>query len=177
MITKFSFLPTSDIQGFTAVILTYDRITALFKLVQKIAHTESLTKIVVIWNNQVRFSSSCTSSYISRFKIHYTAREKHLAYCCSIFLSMCIRSLVLWIGQLFPSTRTKYHHPFFTSNWKHDSILFDWFHTINPQANVLHVASLLHLYVIIESSLDLKQSGDGALFNFAGSKFHFWITR
>lgn len=38
--------------GFTAVILTYDRIAALFKLVQKIASTESLTKIIVIWNNQ-----------------------------------------------------------------------------------------------------------------------------
>lgn len=38
--------------GFTAIILTYDRIGSLFQLVQKIATVPSLQKILVIWNNQ-----------------------------------------------------------------------------------------------------------------------------
>ncbi|XP_021701317.1 exostosin-2 [Aedes aegypti] len=39
-------------QGFTAVILTYDRIESLFILIQKLATVPSLQKILVIWNNQ-----------------------------------------------------------------------------------------------------------------------------
>uniref|UniRef100_U5EZH6 Exostosin-2 n=1 Tax=Corethrella appendiculata TaxID=1370023 RepID=U5EZH6_9DIPT len=39
-------------QGFTAVILTYDRIESLFILIQKLAVVPSLQKILVIWNNQ-----------------------------------------------------------------------------------------------------------------------------
>lgn len=39
-------------QGFTAVILTYDRIESLFKLIQKLAVVMSLQKILVIWNNE-----------------------------------------------------------------------------------------------------------------------------
>lgn len=38
--------------GFTAVILTYDRVSSLFQLVQKIATVSSLQKIIVVWNNQ-----------------------------------------------------------------------------------------------------------------------------
>ncbi|CAD7091199.1 unnamed protein product [Hermetia illucens] len=39
-------------QGFTAVILTYDRIESLFTLIQKLSAVPSLQKILVIWNNQ-----------------------------------------------------------------------------------------------------------------------------
>lgn len=38
-------------QGFTAVILTYDRVESLFKLIEKLSIVPSLQKILVIWNN------------------------------------------------------------------------------------------------------------------------------
>ena len=48
------FLPLmgSKSQGFTAVILTYDRVESLFTLIQKLSLVPSLQKILVIWNNQ-----------------------------------------------------------------------------------------------------------------------------
>lgn len=48
------FLPlmASKSQGFTAVILTYDRVDSLFTLIQKLSLVPSLHKILVIWNNQ-----------------------------------------------------------------------------------------------------------------------------
>lgn len=48
------FLPiiSPQSQGFTAVILTYDRVESLFTLIQKLAVVPSLQKILVIWNNQ-----------------------------------------------------------------------------------------------------------------------------
>lgn len=42
--------PNED--GFTAVILTYDRIESLFNVINSVAATPSLTHIVVVWNNQ-----------------------------------------------------------------------------------------------------------------------------
>ncbi|KAG4078176.1 hypothetical protein HA402_002228 [Bradysia odoriphaga] len=45
-------LTASKSQGFTAVILTYDRIESLFMLIQKLSFVPSLQKILVIWNNQ-----------------------------------------------------------------------------------------------------------------------------
>lgn len=39
-------------QGFTAVVLTYDRIESLFKVLDRISNVPSLAKIVVVWNNQ-----------------------------------------------------------------------------------------------------------------------------
>nr|CAD7570759.1 unnamed protein product [Timema californicum] len=39
-------------QGFTAVILTYDRVESLFLLIQKLAKVPSLNKILIVWNNQ-----------------------------------------------------------------------------------------------------------------------------
>lgn len=48
-------LPLSTIapktHGFTAVILTYDRIDLLFSLINKIVEVPSLTKILIVWNN------------------------------------------------------------------------------------------------------------------------------
>ncbi|XP_066150552.1 exostosin-2 [Euwallacea fornicatus] len=38
--------------GFTAVILTYDRVQSLFSLIERLAKVPSLMKIVVVWNNQ-----------------------------------------------------------------------------------------------------------------------------
>ena len=39
-------------EGFTAVILTYDRVQSLFLLIEKLAKVPSLTKVVIVWNNQ-----------------------------------------------------------------------------------------------------------------------------
>ncbi|KRT81092.1 hypothetical protein AMK59_5573 [Oryctes borbonicus] len=39
-------------EGFTAVILTYDRVASLFKLIEKLGQVPSLTKVIVVWNNQ-----------------------------------------------------------------------------------------------------------------------------
>ena len=42
--------PAED--GFTAVILTYDRLSSLYQVIRSIAKAPSLAKILVIWNNQ-----------------------------------------------------------------------------------------------------------------------------
>jgi glucuronyl/N-acetylglucosaminyl transferase EXT2 len=39
--------------GFTAVILTYDRLDSLFAVINRVAEVPSLTQILVVWNNQV----------------------------------------------------------------------------------------------------------------------------
>ncbi|XP_052239253.1 exostosin-2-like isoform X2 [Dreissena polymorpha] len=39
-------------QGFTAVILTYDRLETLFEVINQVAKVPSLAKILVVWNNQ-----------------------------------------------------------------------------------------------------------------------------
>lgn len=39
-------------QGFTAVVLTYDRVESLFTLINKLSKVPSLSKILVVWNNQ-----------------------------------------------------------------------------------------------------------------------------
>ncbi|KAL2712257.1 exostosin-2 [Vespula squamosa] len=48
------FLPLTapKTRGFTAVILTYDRLELLFILINKIVKVPSLSKVLVIWNNQ-----------------------------------------------------------------------------------------------------------------------------
>jgi len=38
--------------GFTAVILTYDRLDSLYKIIHQVALVPSLAKVLVIWNNQ-----------------------------------------------------------------------------------------------------------------------------
>ncbi|KAK0045554.1 exostosin-2 [Biomphalaria pfeifferi] len=38
--------------GFTAVILTYDRVDSLFQVVRQVGKVPSLSKIIVVWNNQ-----------------------------------------------------------------------------------------------------------------------------
>ena len=44
--------------GFTAVILTYDRLDSLFAVINRVAAVPSLAQILVVWNNQV---TSCGS--------------------------------------------------------------------------------------------------------------------
>lgn len=48
------FLPVTvpKTKGFTAVILTYDRLELLFLLINKLIKVPSLSKVLVIWNNQ-----------------------------------------------------------------------------------------------------------------------------
>ena len=45
-------MPPSS-QGFTAVILTYNRLESLFQVIHQVAKAPSLAKVVVVWNNQV----------------------------------------------------------------------------------------------------------------------------
>jgi len=40
--------------GFTAVVLTYDRLDSLYKIIQQVALAPSLAKVLVIWNNQLK---------------------------------------------------------------------------------------------------------------------------
>ena len=42
--------PAED--GFTAVILTYNRLSSLYQVIKSVAETPSLAKILVVWNNQ-----------------------------------------------------------------------------------------------------------------------------
>lgn len=37
--------------GFTAVVLTYDRIESLFRVITEISKVPSLAKLLVVWNN------------------------------------------------------------------------------------------------------------------------------
>ncbi|XP_076750112.1 exostosin glycosyltransferase sotv [Xylocopa sonorina] len=55
-ITSPLFLPVTvpKTRGFTAVILTYDRLELLFLLINKLIKVPSLCKVLVIWNNQHR---------------------------------------------------------------------------------------------------------------------------
>ncbi|XP_030759809.1 exostosin-2 [Sitophilus oryzae] len=48
------FYPSTAVRsnGFTAVILTYDRVQSLFLLIERLSKVPSLMKIVVVWNNQ-----------------------------------------------------------------------------------------------------------------------------
>ena len=48
------FLPLipAKMAGFTAVILTYDRLESLFKIIQQVTLAPSLAKVLVVWNNQ-----------------------------------------------------------------------------------------------------------------------------
>jgi len=39
-------------QGFTALILTYNRLESLFQVITKVSKVESLTRVVVVWNHQ-----------------------------------------------------------------------------------------------------------------------------
>ncbi|XP_040183984.1 exostosin-2 [Rana temporaria] len=39
-------------QGFTAVVLTYDRIESLFRVITEVSKVPSLSKLLVVWNNQ-----------------------------------------------------------------------------------------------------------------------------
>ncbi|KAK7068662.1 Exostosin-2 [Halocaridina rubra] len=39
-------------EGFTAVILTYDRLESLFQVIQTMVQVPSLSKVLVVWNNQ-----------------------------------------------------------------------------------------------------------------------------
>lgn len=48
----FLSLTAARAPGFTAVILTYDRVESLFTLIEKLSVVPSLHKILVVWNNQ-----------------------------------------------------------------------------------------------------------------------------
>ncbi|XP_055929994.1 exostosin-2-like [Argiope bruennichi] len=50
------FLPTiaPKSQGFTAIVLTYDRLESLFQVILKVVQAPSLAKVLVVWNNQMK---------------------------------------------------------------------------------------------------------------------------
>lgn len=39
-------------QGFTAIVLTYDRVESLFRVIAEVSKVPSLSKLLVVWNNQ-----------------------------------------------------------------------------------------------------------------------------
>lgn len=45
-------LSSRPYQGFTAVILTYDRVESLFQVMHRVVQAQSCVKVLVIWNNQ-----------------------------------------------------------------------------------------------------------------------------
>ncbi|ENN74455.1 hypothetical protein YQE_00740, partial [Dendroctonus ponderosae] len=45
-------ITASRSMGFTAVILTYNRVQSLYTLIERLSKVPSLMKIVVVWNNQ-----------------------------------------------------------------------------------------------------------------------------
>lgn len=47
-----SKLTSKQIVGFTAVILTYDRLESLFEVIIRVAQVPSCVKVIIIWNNQ-----------------------------------------------------------------------------------------------------------------------------
>lgn len=54
------FLPyMSDSPGFTAIILSYNRIDSLFELINMISKAPSVQKIIVVWNNQYKSLPHC----------------------------------------------------------------------------------------------------------------------
>ncbi|XP_022237779.1 LOW QUALITY PROTEIN: exostosin-2-like [Limulus polyphemus] len=48
-------------QGFTAVILTYDRVESLFKVIRRVVQAPSIAKVLVVWNNQQKHPPPATS--------------------------------------------------------------------------------------------------------------------
>ena len=55
------FLPLTapKSHGFTAVILTYDRVDSLFTLIDRLSRVPSLMKVLVVWNNQKKSPPLC----------------------------------------------------------------------------------------------------------------------
>lgn len=55
------FLPLTapKSHGFTAVILTYDRVQSLFTLIDRLSKVPSLMKVIVVWNNQKKVPPPC----------------------------------------------------------------------------------------------------------------------
>ncbi|XP_037942690.1 exostosin-2 [Teleopsis dalmanni] len=63
VVTNPIFLPIfgQKSQGFTAVILTYDRVESLYALIQKLTLVPSLQSMLVIWNNQQKLPPHLSS--------------------------------------------------------------------------------------------------------------------
>lgn len=55
----FLSMTAAKAPGFTAVILTYDRVDSLFELIEKLSVVSSLHKILVVWNNQKKVPPPC----------------------------------------------------------------------------------------------------------------------
>ena len=68
--------PAED--GFTAVILTYDRLSSLYQVVKSVAETPSLAKILVVWNNQnieppplSEFPGKCFFLFVTKLQVYH----------------------------------------------------------------------------------------------------------
>lgn len=61
------FLPVTvpKTRGFTAVILTYDRLELLFLLINKLVKVPSMSKVLVIWNNQHKDPPHCKFQFLT----------------------------------------------------------------------------------------------------------------
>lgn len=60
-------------EGFTAVILTYDRVGSLYKLIEKLGKVPSLAKVLVVWNNQRK--SPPPSTFFSVFLFFFFSNK------------------------------------------------------------------------------------------------------
>lgn len=69
-------------QGFTAVILTYDRIESLFKLIQKLSVVLTLQKILVVWNNEKEAPPHCKYFSLEIFQLKKNPKLP-LKFCAS----------------------------------------------------------------------------------------------
>ena len=78
-------------QGFTAVILTYDRLESLFQVINSVAKVPSLAKVVVVWNNQKKSPPPSMYIYIYMYDltksdqvrckdVHLTRHDLNLMY-------------------------------------------------------------------------------------------------
>lgn len=62
------FLPyMSGSSGFTAVILSYNRVDSLFKIINMIGKAPSLQKIIVVWNYQYKSPPHCKYFYGKKY--------------------------------------------------------------------------------------------------------------
>jgi len=58
--THFNTFLAPD-EGFTAVILAFDRIESLFRVIESVAKAPSLKKVLIIWNNQSKAPPAASS--------------------------------------------------------------------------------------------------------------------
>src|SRR5699024_10839027 len=75
------FLPLTapKSHGFTAVILTYDRVDSLFTLIDRLSRVPSLMIVIVVWNNQNKNPPPCEYQAFKLLSLHCAFNRMKLA--------------------------------------------------------------------------------------------------